>query len=161
MSQSRAPLIVFCVVVVALILGGLILTGMLHWGDEPKTKFQGKGKLEVVCELEVSRPVDGLGQPFEVSKMTMPAEFDFEEKTGWYTGDLTISKNRKGALKIEGPLLEISRPAMIKRYGVAITGEHVTLDRTNGEFKQWVDVENGKRLDLITGHCKRTTNAPF
>jgi hypothetical protein len=42
-----------------------------------------------------------------------------------------------------------------------ITGEHFTLNRKNGEFKQWLDLEGDKHLYLITGRCKRTTNAPF
>jgi hypothetical protein len=29
------------------------------------------------------------------------------------------------------------------------------------ELKQWLDLDGGKRLDLIVGHCKRTNNAPF
>ena len=58
-------------------------------------------------------------------------------------------------------VLEIYRPAMFKRFGLTIIGEHVTLDRSNGQFKQWIDLEGEKRLDLITGHCKRTTDAPF
>lgn len=161
MSLSKTTVIVLCAGVVALLLGTLTATGVMHWGDEPPQKFQSKGKLEVVCEVEISRPSEGLAQPFDIEKITIPAEFDFEEKTGWYTGDFTISKNRKGTLKIEGPLLEIYRPAMFKRYGLIVLGEHVTLDRTNGEFKQWIDLDGEKRLDLITGHCKRTTNAPF
>ena len=161
MSHSRMSVILICLTVLALLFGGLIATGVVNWGEEPKAHFQSKGKLEVVCEVEVSRPNEGLSQPFDVDKMTIPAEFDFEEKTGWYTGEFTISKNRKGTLKIEGAVLEIYRPAMFKRYGLIILGEHVTLDRTNGEFKQWIDLDGEKRLDLITGRCKRTTNAPF
>jgi len=161
MSRSRTSVILICLVVVALLLGVMTATRVLRWGEEPKKDFQSKGKLEVVCEVEVSRLNEGLTQPFEVDKITIPAEFDFEEKTGWYTGEFTISKNRKGSLKVEGPVLEIYRPAMFKRYGLIVLGEHVTLDRTNGEFKQWIDLDGEKRLDLITGRCKRTTNAPF
>ena len=161
MSRSRMSVIVTCLIIVALLLGVLTATGLLRWGEEPKQNFQSKGKLEVICEVEVSRLNEGLTQPFEVDKITIPAEFDFEEKTGWYTGEFTISKNRKGSLKVEGPVLEIYRPAMFKRYGLIVLGEHVTLDRTNGEFKQWIDLDGEKRLNLITGRCKRTTNAPF
>ena len=159
MKLSRT-LVIFLIVVVVL-LGALTATGLLRWGDEPKQNFQSKGKLEVVCEVEVSRLNEGLTQPFETSKLNLPAEFDFEEKTGWYTGEYTISKNRKGTLKVDGALLEIYRPAMFKRYGLVVLGEHVTLDRRTGQFKQWIDLENEKRLDLITGSCKRTTDAPF
>ena len=161
MSRSRMSVIVTCLIIVALLLGVLTATGLLRWGEGTKQNFQSKGKLEVVCDVEVSRLNEGLTQPFEVDKITIPAEFDFEEKTGWYTGEFTISKNRKGSLKVEGPVLEIYRPAMFKRYGLIVLGEHVTLDRTNGEFKQWIDLDGEKRLNLITGRCKRTTNAPF
>ena len=66
-----------------------------------------------------------------------------------------------GTLQVQDDLLTVSRPALFKRHGVAIVGEHFTLSRRNGEFRQWLDLEGDKRLELITGHCKRTTNAPF
>ena len=115
----------------------------------------------VVCELDVSKPNETLTPPFDTVRLTMPAQFDFDENTGWYTGEYTISMNRKGTLHVRGDVLEVSRPAMFKRYGLVITGEHFTLDRKNGEFRQWLDLDGDKRLDLITGYCKRTTNAPF
>jgi hypothetical protein len=91
----------------------------------------------------------------------MQAVFNFDEGTGAYPGEYTISMNRKGTLKVDKDLLEIYRPAMFKRHGMIIIGEHVTLDRRTGELKQWLDLDGGKRLDLIVGHCKRTNNAPF
>lgn len=161
MTKSKLALILIFLLIIGVALGGLTATGMLHWGEEPKTGFQKKGLLTVICEVEVSRPTNGLGQPFDVESMPMPAEFDLDEKTGWYPGEFTISENRKGSLTIQGPILEISRPALFKKYGFAVLGDHATLDRTNGSFKQWIDLEGGKRLDLITGKCRRTTNAPF
>jgi hypothetical protein len=50
---------------------------------------------------------------------------------------------------------------MFKKYGFTVLGDHITLDRSNGSFKQWIDLEGAKRLELITGNCRRTTNAPF
>lgn len=161
MTKSKISLILILLVIFGVVLGVLTVTGVLQWGEESKSGFQKKGVLAVICEVEVSRPVNGLGQPFEVESMTMPAEFNLDEKTGWYPGEFTISENRKGSLTIQGPILEISRPALFKKYGFAVLGDHATLDRTNGSFKQWVDLEGGKRLDLITGSCRRTTNAPF
>jgi hypothetical protein len=151
---------------ILIILAGLIavaqMTGLISFGDNDKKQaYQNKGRLEVVCDLEISKPTDNLSQPFDKVRMTMPAQFDFEENTGWYTGEYAISMNRKGTLQVQDDLLKVSRPAMFKRYGLAITGEHFTLNRSNGEFRQWLDLEGRKRLDLITGHCKRTTNAPF
>jgi hypothetical protein len=159
--MTKSKVILILLLIIAVSLGVLTATGLLHWGEEPKTGFQKKGLLTVICDVEVSRPTNGLGQPFEVESMTMPAEFDLDEKTGWYPGEFTISQNRKGMLTVTGPVLEISRPAMFKKYGFAVLGDHVTLDRTNGSFKQWLYLEGEKLLDLITGSCRRTTNAPF
>ncbi|MFM8246167.1 MAG: hypothetical protein ACKN9M_04355 [Burkholderiaceae bacterium] len=134
----------------------------LDIGDSGKVaKYKNKGVLEVICDAEISRPGEKLTPPFETSRMPLPATFDFEDGTGAYAGEYTISLNRKGTLKAKGELLEIYRPAMFKRHGVVIIGEHVTLDRRTGEFKQWLDLDGGKRLDLIRGTCKRTDNAPF
>jgi len=130
-------------------------------GNAKSIKYKNKGVLEVICDAEISRPGEKLSPPFETSRMPLPATFDFEEGTGAYAGEYTISLNRKGTLKAQGDLLELYRPAMFKRHGVVIIGEHVTLDRRTGEFKQWLDLDGGKRLDLIRGTCKRTDNAPF
>ena len=149
-----------------IVLAGIVviaqMTGMLSLDmNDKKSTYQSKGKLDVVCDLEVSSPNDKLSQPFETTRLTMPAQFDFEENTGWYTGEYAISMNRKGTLQVEGELLKVSRPALFKRYGLIVTGEHFTLNRRNGGFKQWLDLDGGKHLDLIVGRCKRTTNAPF
>jgi hypothetical protein len=154
------------ILLILIALAGLIalaqMSGLISLGASgPKPAYQNKGRLDVVCDLEVSKPTDNLSQPFDKVRMTMPAQFDFEENTGWYTGEYAISMNRKGTLQVQDDLLKVSRPAMFKRYGLVITGEHFTLNRRNGEFKQWLDLGGNKRLDLITGHCKRTTNAPF
>jgi len=130
-------------------------------GSSNPPVFQTHGKIEVLCDVISTRPVDGLDQPFESSTMSLPATFDLDEGTGAYAGEYAISLNRKGSLRVEGELLSLTRQAMFKRYGLAITGEHVTLNRKTGEFKQWLDLENNKRLDLISGYCKRTDNAPF
>ena len=151
---------------VLIVLAGLAIiaemTGMLSLDmNGKKTDYQSKGKLEVVCDVEVSKPNDTLSQPFDTTHLTIPAQFDFDENTGWYMGEYAMSMNRKGTLHVEDDLLKVSRPALFKRYGLTITGEHFTLNRRNGEFKQWLDLSGDKRLDLITGRCKRTTKAPF
>jgi hypothetical protein len=148
------------------VLGGIVITaqvtGLISLEmNGKKPSYQNKGKLDVICELEVSKPHDNLSQPFDTARLTMPAQFDFDENTGWYTGEYAISMNRKGTLNVQDDLLKVSRPALFKRYGLMITGEHFTLNRRNGQFKQWLDLEGDKRLDLITGRCKRATNAPF
>ena len=154
------------VLLALIVLAGIVMiaqvTGLLNLDmNGKKPAYQVKGKLDVVCDLEVSRPTDNLSQPFDTARMTMPAQFDFEENTGWYTGEYAISINRKGTLQVQDDLLKVSRPALFKRFGLMITGEHFTLNRKNGEFKQWLDLEGNKRLDLISGRCKRTSNAPF
>ena len=149
-----------------IVLAGLIviaqMNGLLGLDIGGKKQiFQNKGKLEVVCDVEVSKPNDTLSQPFETSHLTIPAQFDFDENTGWYIGEYAMSMNRKGTLHVEDDLLKVSRPALFKRFGLTITGEHFTLNRRNGEFKQWLDLDGDKRLDLITGRCQRTSKAPF
>jgi len=140
------------------------VTGIINLpgaSDGNAAQFHNTGALELVCNLEVKRPVNGLGQPFEVSNIVMPAGVDFNEGTGWYTGEYAISTNRKGSLTIKGSVLEVSRTSMFSRYGMSIIGEHFTLNRANGEFRQWLDLKGDKKLDLITGNCMRLEKKPF
>lgn len=162
MSKAAAVLLALALVAVAGIAASL--AGLVSFSLGPAAKpqrFANKGVLEVVCEVQVSRPGETLALPFETSKLTLPAVFDFDEHTGAYPGEYTISMNRKGTLHVKDEHLEIHRPAMFKRHGTVITGEHVTLNRQTGEFRQWLELNGGKRLDLVRGTCKRTDNAPF
>jgi len=154
-------------------LGGLLtaaallvlaqLTGLINLTgkSEHKSQFHNTGALELVCDLEIKRPIDGLAQPPEITRKIMPAGVDFENNTGWYTGEYAISTNRKGTLSIKDSVLEVSRPAMFSRYGISIISEHFTLDRNNGEFEQWLELKGGKKLVLITGSCMRAEKKPF
>lgn len=139
------------------------LTGLINLAkkSEQSSPFRNTGTLELVCDLEIKRPVDGLAQPPEVTHKIMPAGVDFENNTGWYTGEYAISTNRKGMLSINGSVLEVSRPAMFSRYNVTIISEHFTLDRKNGEFQQWLEIKGGKKLDLISGSCMRSEQKAF
>ncbi len=162
MSKTGSILLGIVLAIAACVIA--VLTGLvtLNLGGSAKPqRFANKGVLEVVCEVEVSRPGDTLDPPFETSKLTLPAIFNFEENTGAYPGEYTISMNRKGTLHVNGELLEIHRPAMFKRHGTVIIGERVTLNRQTGEFRQWLELNDAKRLDLVRGTCKRTDNAPF
>ena len=162
--MSRTVSILLAITVIVLFGVAASVSGLLNINVGGKTKqasYQNKGIVEVVCDAEISKPTEGLIPPFEISRTPLPAIFDFEDGTGAYPGEYTISMNRKGALKVNGDLLEMYRPAMFKRHGVIIIGEHLTLDRRTGQLKQWLDLDGGKRLDLITGSCKRTNNAPF
>ena len=162
--MSRTASILLAIAVIVVLCVAASVTGLVTFnigGNAKQARFLNKGVLEVVCDAEISKATDGLVPPFEISRTPLPAIFDFEDGTGEYPGEYTISMNRKGTLKVEGDLLEIYRPAMFKRHGVVIIGEHVTLDRRTGQLRQWLDLEGGKRLDLISGTCKRTNNAPF
>ncbi len=133
----------------------------LKGNGDHDSKFNNTGVIELVCDLEIKRPVNGLAQAPEVTHKIMPAGVDFNEKTGWYTGEYAISANRKGSLSTKGSVLEVSRSAMFSRYDVSIIGEHFTLDRNNGAFRQWLELKGGKKLDLISGNCMRAENKPF
>jgi hypothetical protein len=162
--MSKITALVLAVILAVAACGIGILSGVisLNLGAQPdKSRFGNKGVLEVICDVEISRPGDTLTPPFDTVKLTLPAIFNFEEKTANYPGEYTISMNRKGTLQVREAVLEIHRPAMFKRHGVVIIGERVTLNRKTGEFSQWLELDGGKRLDLISGTCKRTDNAPF
>jgi hypothetical protein len=162
--MSKITALVLAVILAVAACGIGILSGVisLNLGAQPdKSRFGNKGVLEVICDVEISRPGDTLTPPFDTFKLTLPAIFNFEEKTANYPGEYTISMNRKGTLQVREAVLEIHRPAMFKRHGVVIIGERVTLNRKTGEFSQWLELDGGKRLDLISGTCKRTDNAPF
>lgn len=162
MSKIAALVLAVILAVAACAIGVLSGVISLNFGAQPdKTRFGNQGVLEVICDVEISRPGDKLTLPFDTVKLTLPAIFNFEEKTAAYPGEYTISMNRKGTLQVNEALLEIHRPAMFKRHGVVIIGERVTLNRETGEFSQWLELDGGKRLDLISGTCKRTDNAPF
>lgn len=162
--MSKSGGFLMAIVLAAALVAAAVLTGVVTLnvgGSGGQHAYKNKGVLEVVCDVEASKPTDGLVPPFETVRLTLPAVFDFDENTGAYAGEYTISLNRKGTLKVNGEQLEINRPSMFKRHGAVIIGEHVTLNRRTGEFRQWLDLDGGKRLDLITGSCKRTDNAPF
>lgn len=162
MSKTTTVIVAVMLAVAACAIG--IFTGVisLNVGDKSaQARYANKGTLEVICDVEISRPGDTLAPPFDTVKLTLPAIFNFEDNTAAYPGEYTISMNRKGTLHVKAAELEIHRPAMFKRHGAVIIGEHVTLNRKTGEFRQWLDLDGGKRLDLISGTCKRTDNAPF
>ncbi len=148
---------VAAIVLIAYAIGVLVL-GL---GRSSSQKYQTSGKLEAVCDVVVQRPVDGLNQPFETGKLALPVVIDFDEMTGAFAGEYSISLNRKGSLHVDGDKVEILRQAMFRRYGITIQGEHAELDRKTGEFRQWLDLGNGKNLTLMSGKCHRPDNAPF
>ncbi len=156
-------LLIAAALAIALLLAGQ-LTGLVSLnfgGGTDAHRYKNAGMLEAVCDAEVSRPGDTLAPPFETNRLTLPVVINFDDSTGAYPGEHTISMNRKGTVHVKDSLIEIHRPAMFKRYGAVIVGEYVTVNRQTGELKQWLELDDGKKLQLITGTCKRTDNAPF
>lgn len=161
MNKTRLALLgllgLVAIVAIAYGIGAL----MLGLGRSSSQQYQSRGKLEAVCDVVVQRPVDGLNQPFETGKMTIPVVIDFDEMTGAFAGEYSISLNRKGSLRVDGDKVEILRQAMFRRYGITIQGDHGELDRKSGEFHQWLDLGNDKHLTLMSGKCHRPGNVPF
>lgn len=151
---------------IVLVLVAAQFTGLISLGKTKHsntTYLQSKetsGVLDLVCETIVTRYKNGLSQPPETEKMLLPVGVDLTNHVGWYAGEYAISMNRKGTLSISGDLLKVSRPALFPRYGVMITGEHLTVNRQTGELRQWLDVKGGTRLDLIRGECKSAGKTP-
>ncbi len=161
MSKVRTALLLLAALIAVVLVAYLMGVITINRGNSKEPHYQTRGKLEAVCEVTVQRPVDGLDQQFETSRLPLPVVIDLDEMTGAYAGEYAISLNRKGTLHVNGDKLEIVRQAMFKRYGLTIQGEHAVLDRKSGEFQQWLDLGNDKKLTLMTGKCQRPDNAPF
>jgi hypothetical protein len=114
-----------------------------------------------LCEANYSIPTNGLEGPNKVYKEMIAAGLDYKNKAGWYQGNYSISESRKGALVLQGNKAFVSRPAMFERFGVMITSEQFTLDRTTGEFNQSLTIKDGKKIEIIHGYCGKLTKAPF
>jgi hypothetical protein len=152
-----------------LIMGGI--WGLVHLMGEsrPEPGLTGqsmpgdsKGVMDLICELELD--LDGqlaLGiKENEPSRITM-AQIDFEKKSGWYQGKISISEGRAGTLQLMGTRLKIYRPAMFQRFGVMITGEEFVLDRKTGSFAQYLSINDGRKIKLIKGTCAKVIKPPF
>ncbi len=161
MTKSRLTLLILLGAIAVMAIAYLMGVLSLNLGRGSGPQYQTRGTLDAACDVIVQRPVDGLGQPFETGKLTLPVVIDLDEMTGAYAGEYAISLNRKGTLRVNGDTLEIVRQAMFKRYGITIQGEHAELNRKTGEFRQWLDLGNDKNLYLMTGKCHRRDNAPF
>jgi len=114
-----------------------------------------------LCEANYSVPTNGLEGPNKVYKEMMAAGLDYKNKAGWYQGNFSISESRKGALVVQGNKALVSRPAMFERFGVMVTSEQFTIDRTTGEFNQSLTIKDGRKIELIHGYCGKLTKAPF
>ena len=58
-------------------------------------------------------------------------------------------------------MLHVRRPAMFQRFGVMVTGEEFTLNRATGEFRQSLNLQDGRTLELMSGYCGKFAKAPF
>ena len=120
------------------------------------------GTMDLICELQLD--LDGqlaLGiNANEPSRMAL-AQIDFERASGWYQGRLSISEGRAGALVSGGSILTVTRPAMFQRFGVTITQESFTIDRSTGAFRQTINIQDGRTISLIRGTCAKVIKPPF
>lgn len=118
--------------------------------------------LDLICELQLD--LDGqmaLGiNANEPSRIAL-AQIDFGKSSGWYQGKLSISEGRAGALTVKGNKLQVSRPAMFQRFGVTITREDFTVDRSTGAFTQSLTLSDARVVPLIRGTCAKVIKPPF
>lgn len=119
-------------------------------------------EIELVCELAIdAKGAKTLGiDASEPAKVTM-AKIDFEKKSGWYQGNISISEGRAGTLAVNGPILKVYRPAMFQRFGRSVNGEEFTIDRKTGQFKEYLSFSGGEKVNLISGLCAKVIRAPF
>lgn len=121
-----------------------------------------QGVMDLICELKLD--LDGqlaLGITANEPNRVAIAQIDFNKKSGWYQGRIAISEGRAGNLTVNGDLLRVTRPAMFERFGVMITQEEFTINRTSGEFTQTLRVRGGEPVTLIRGTCAKVTKPPF
>lgn len=120
------------------------------------------GIMDLICELQLD--LDGqlaLGiNANEPARISM-AQIDFDKKSGWYQGRLSISEGRAGNLTVNGTRLIVSRPAMFQRFGVTISREEFVIDRSNGSFMQTISTQDGRNINLIRGTCAKVDKPPF
>ena len=161
------------------LLGGIVigvlltvsLYGLFHWmldessaPDIPQDILAQRrtGVMDLICELQLD--LDGqlaLGiNANEPSRMSM-AQIDFDKKSGWYQGRLSISEGRAGNLTVSGTRLIVSRPAMFQRFGVTISKEEFVIDRSTGAFTQTISTQDGRNINLIRGTCAKVNKPPF
>ena len=154
-----------------LVMGGI--WGLVHLMNDnnsasselaqPKSMPGGsKGVMDLICELELD--LDGqlaLGiKQNEPTRVTM-AQFDFEQKSGWYQGKIAIAESRAGTLSLMGTRVKVYRPAMFQRFGVMISGEEFVVDRKTGRFEQSLSLADGRTVKLIKGTCAQVIKPPF
>lgn len=166
--RRQLILIVFATVV----LVGVSVTMMLSSGKDtpgvPLSKLEvppkrtEKGVLDLICELYLeSEGQTQLGIKGGEPPRATIVRIDFDNKSGWYQGKISISETRPGVLSVSGARLVFSRPALFQRFGTTVTRETVSIDRDTGSFEQTLTLESDKTVRLISGTCAKWTKAPF
>jgi len=121
-----------------------------------------KGVMDLICELQLD--LDGqlaLGiTGAEPARMSM-VQIDFDKSSGWYQGRIAISEGRAGNLAVMANRLVVSRPAMFQKFGVMISREEFTVDRSTGAFVQSLTLNDGRNIPLIKGTCAQVHKPPF
>ena len=121
-----------------------------------------KGVMDLICELQLD--LDGqlaLGiTGAEPARMSM-VQIDFDKTSGWYQGRIAISEGRAGNLTVLANRLVVSRPAMFQKFGVMISREEFTVDRSTGAFVQTLTLNDGRSVPLIKGTCAQVHKPPF
>ena len=121
-----------------------------------------KGVMDLICELQLD--LDGqlaLGiTGAEPARMSM-VQIDFDKSSGWYQGRIAISEGRAGNLAVMANRLVVSRPAMFQKFGVMISREEFTVDRSTGAFVQSLTLNDGRNIPLIKGTCAQVRKPPF
>ena len=130
-------------------------------GQELVPQAANRKVLNLICELKVSMPQGDLASPRKNYTQTVVANIDFSNLSGWYQGQFAISESRKGSVTTEGSVLHVRRPALFPRFGVMIGGEEFTIDRSTGEFRQKITLQDVRTLELMIGYCGKYAKAPF
>ena len=171
-GQTMLAVLVSAAVVLLLVLGigafGLY-AGWIHVGSSTAKAVAGKerdkdkntGEAKFICEVTISMPQRTLEAEPKVYNDMLTAGVDYDQKTGWYQGDFAISEGHKGALKVNGSKIAVTRPAMFERFGMMIIQEEFTIDRADGSFVQTLTFKGDKTRHILKGFCGGLTTAPF
>jgi len=151
---------VFLSIVYSLITTGELM--ILNNNRHQPAALQTKGTMDLICELQVDLDAQlELGITSHEQARINIAKIDFDKRSGWYQGKITISENRAGHLEFDDKNLTVSRPAMIRRFNRLIRSEQFVINRRSGEFLQSLTMEDGKVINLIRGTCAKVIKPPL
>lgn len=171
-GQTLLTVLVSAAVVLVLVSGMAafgVYAGWIHLGaptdkaaaSKEMDKDKNTGEAKFICEVTISMPQRTLDAEPKVYNDMLIAGVDYDQKTGWYQGDFAISEGHKGALKLNGSKISVSRPAMFERFGVMIIQEDFTIDRADGSFVQTLTFKGDRTRHILKGFCGGLTTAPF